>query len=253
MNRMLINENAFPVLTFHSVDNSGSVISVSPRIFRKLINRISEKGYKTLSLAEVVQRIISGKQLPSKHLAITFDDGFENIYKQAFPVLQEKGFCASVFLTTEYCGLKNNWEQQPPEIPILPMLTWAQVKEMSEYSFEFQAHTKSHKHLNQLPLEQAEIEIRESRTEIEDRLGYAADLFAYPYGSTSPEIVQLVKKHFKGAFSVKLDFIYPTSDIFLLPRIDMYYFSKYTTSPFFLSRSFKLYLKTRKFFREIRD
>lgn len=130
-------------------------------------------------------------------VVITFDDGFENIYHQALPILNDLYFQATVFLTTGYCEKKNNWPTKSSDIPILPMLKWKQIKEMASFGFDFQAHTQTHAYLTKLNPEQMKSELSGSKKEIEDRLGKSVDFFAYPFGSFNRGKDVLVRQFLK--------------------------------------------------------
>ena len=129
-------KQAIPILTYHSIDDSGSVVSVSVANFNKQMRYIRKKGYKTYCLLEMVNCIKRGDKLPYDGIVITFDDGYENNYKEAFPILLEYGYTATIFLTTGHCGKANNWASQHAYIPKFSMLTWAEIREMSRHENE---------------------------------------------------------------------------------------------------------------------
>lgn len=244
--------NKIPILTFHSLDNDGSVISFNPARFKKILTILKSKGYTAISLHDLIEWMDSKQSLESPAFVITFDDGFENLYHHAFPVLEEYGFQATIFLTAGYCGLKNNWHSQPSHIPLKPILTWDQVREMSKTVFDIQAHSINHPYLSQEPSEVVENEITGSKKMIEDKIGKAVDFFAYPYGDYNDLVYKLGSIHYQGACSVDLNFTTVNSDRYLLERIDMYYFSFWATTGLFLSPLFLPYLRLRKTLRAIK-
>lgn len=61
--------------------------------------RLYENGYKTLSLLEAVACVHQGVPFPDRSLVITFDDGYQTVYDEAFPVLQHHDMSATVLLT----------------------------------------------------------------------------------------------------------------------------------------------------------
>src|SRR5689334_25090075 len=91
--------SAFPVLTFHAVDDRPSVISFSPALFERGMRFLHEAGYRTLNLVDVAESMRKGLSFPERSLVITFDDGYRSVYEQAFPVLQRYQMTANVFLT----------------------------------------------------------------------------------------------------------------------------------------------------------
>lgn len=90
---------SLPILTFHALDEGPSVISFSPRLFRRGMARLHDSGYRTLSLLEAVDRLRRGAPFPNRPFVITFDDGYQSVYAEAFPVLQRYGMSATVFLS----------------------------------------------------------------------------------------------------------------------------------------------------------
>ncbi len=242
---------ALPILTFHSIDTSGSVISISPSKFRKLIEKLKELGYKSLTLEDVIAWLKGVKEISERSIVITFDDGYENFYYHAFPILEDFGFKATLFLTTGYCGGCNNWPTQITNIPNLPMLGWEHVAEMARHDFDIQAHTRTHPVLSELPLNKVREELYATKVDIEDRLGQEVKFFAYPFGKLNSYVYEMVCQYFEAACSTRLDFVHLTSDRYLLERIDMYYFSGIFTSKIFTTSLLNPYLLLRQFIRNM--
>lgn len=242
-----------PILTFHSIDTLGSVLSFHPKQFRKILANLRDKGYTSISLYDVCDWIDGRKSFDSPVFVITFDDGFENLYLNAFNILEEYGFRATIFVVSGYCGLKNDWPSQPRNIPIMPILTWEQVNEMSKSVFDIQAHSMHHSFLSQESLETIEKEITGSKKMIEDKTGKPVDFFAYPYGDYNDLAYNIVSANYKGACSVDLSFASINSNRYVLERIDMYYFSSSMTKSLFPSFAFNPYLKLRKFLRHLKS
>jgi peptidoglycan/xylan/chitin deacetylase (PgdA/CDA1 family) len=164
------------------------------------------------------------RQVPDS-LAITFDDGFRNFYELAFPVLSQFRFPATVFVVSRYCGKQNNWPSQPARgIPVLDLLRWSELQELSRNGVTLGAHSLSHPRLTLLPESQAEAELRDSKAEIEDRTGQAVDTFAYPYGDSNRAVRKLAQRYFGIACGTELQAVSQASDWLDLPRIDAYYF-----------------------------
>jgi peptidoglycan/xylan/chitin deacetylase (PgdA/CDA1 family) len=241
-----------PILTFHSIDSSGSVISVSPARFERILRGLKQKGFRTLCFDEVIDWLQGQQVLTAPSVVLTFDDGYENLYSEAFPLLQELEFKATVFLTTGYCGKTNQWPTQIAGIPPMPMLRWEQIKEMAQAVFGFEAHTQTHPALTQLPVETARKELAECQLDIEDRLGKKVRFFAYPYGKISDGVYELAREYFDAACSTNFGFTDLESDRHLLERIDMYYFSGMLSSTVFGSPFYRRYLRLRQLIRNAR-
>src|SRR5689334_22059807 len=109
------------ILTYHSLDRSGSVISIQPEVFSRQMAFLAESGTPVVPVSAVRKTTCA--------VAITFVDGFRNFYEAAFPVLRRYGFAATVFVVSGYCGKRNDWPTQPRNsgIPTLDLMAWNQV------------------------------------------------------------------------------------------------------------------------------
>ncbi len=244
--------NSLPILTFHSLDDSGSPISVAPDRFGRLMTALKAHGFHTVSLPDAVHWIRDRAALPERAIVITFDDGYESTYTIAYPTLRDLGFSAAVFLVTDHCGRMNNWPMPVARIPDLPMLTWDQVGEMGDSVFAFHAHTRTHPDLRGASTQRITDEALGSREAIEARTGRTADFFAYPFGHFDSRARLVVSRYFSGACGVTLDYATPASDVYALERIEMYYFSGRYTSAMFTSAVRDRYLSIRRFLRQLK-
>ena len=207
------------ILTYHSLDESGSVISVRPERFVRQMEALAASGLKVIALPQL-------RSTPPPCLALTFDDGFENFAEQGVPVLARYGFPATVFLVTSHCGARNDWPSQRPGIPVLPLMDWPRIRELSRAGVDFGAHTATHPDLTRLAEARARDEILSSRRRIEDAAGCAVACFAYPYGAVSEPVRAIVAEHFQVGCSARLGYVTPASRPEALERLDAYYLSR---------------------------
>jgi peptidoglycan/xylan/chitin deacetylase (PgdA/CDA1 family) len=154
---------------------------------------LRQNDYQVLSLSEVVQHLLSCTPFPPKSLAITLDDGFRDNYDQAFSILEQNEFTATIFLVTSYIDTDRLPTLTRTDYVPTP-LTWDQVKEMYEHGIEFGSHTLTHPMLSQVPLDQVRREVAESKRVIEDRLGTEVRFFCYPRGDFSAAVQQVVQE-----------------------------------------------------------
>lgn len=182
-----------PILTYHSVDDSGSVISISPECFRKQMKYLRCKGYQSISLPELVDYLQTDGVVPQKLVIITFDDGFMNNYETAFPILRDCGMTATIFVVTDLIGKLCTWGTLEG-FPETPLMSWTEIKEMHRHGIDIQPHSCTHPRLTALAEDQVFDEVLRSKQEIEQTLGKQAGVFCYPYGSFDSKVISIVKR-----------------------------------------------------------
>ena len=157
--------------------------------------RYLSKVYNPISLARMSQHIQNGTSLPSKAIAVTFDDGYQDNYENAYPILTKYHIPATVFLTTGFIGTGEipRWDKEYYKADKALMLSWEQVREMSDSGISFGSHTLTHPFLTRIPQKQAQREIYLSRNIIEQQIGKPVTTFAYPGGNFDSETKEIVK------------------------------------------------------------
>jgi peptidoglycan/xylan/chitin deacetylase (PgdA/CDA1 family) len=239
------------ILTFHTIDGQSSATSFSPQVFQRSMAKLSEKGYRTLSLVQVANCLRRGVPFPDHSLVITFDDGYQSVYDEAFPVLQRYGMSATVFLTVGRKGLRHPTDRLP-SLHGRSMLAWREIREMQRWGIDFGAHTLTHPDLSRLSTEQIETEIRESKAIIEEALATPVTCFAYPYGRYEARSHEIARRHFVAACSDSLGLVTATSDPHALERVDAYYLRTDALFDLMLSGLFPWYIGGRSLPRLIR-
>ena len=111
----------------------------------------------------------------SKRVVITFDDGYQDFCTEAFPVMKQCGFSATVFLATDRI------KDAPLRLEGVDYLTWREVRELHEEGIRFGSHTVTHPDLRSLGPDQIDYELAFSKDTIEQRLGTPIESFAYPF------------------------------------------------------------------------
>ncbi len=253
MNNPHDKDRRIPILTYHSIDDSGSVVSTSAQKFREQVRHLSEEGFRVMTVGEVVACLRNDTPVPERAVSIAFDDGYGNVFTDAYPILQEYGFTATVFLITDYCGRHSDWPGNLPTLARRPLLSWPQIGEMRQNGIEFGAHTRTHPDLTLLARPQLVDEISQSKSEIEDRTGSAVKTFAYPYGRHNNEVRAVVQEHFDGACSTDLGRVGLGSDLYLLRRFDMYYLSRPSLFRKLETAELNAYLQLRQALRGLRQ
>ena len=172
-----------PILMYHHVgvpSGKWRLNTVSEKSFEYQMAFMKRHGFQVISFDDLVDGIKKGRAFTRNNVVIQFDDGYEDNYKYAFPILKKYGFPALVFLVSDKIG--------EPDF-----LTWEEMKEMEKSNFLAGAHTRNHAYLPKVPLSQAKDEIVGSKKVIEDHLGHNIDYFAYPTGGFNEDIKNIVK------------------------------------------------------------
>ena len=243
--------NSFIILTFHALDELGAVTSFSPHLFKQGMAELHERGYKTLSISDAVEYPRRDTAFPERSFAITFDDGYQSVYEEAFPILQRYNFSATVFLTVGANGKPADTERFPPMCE-RSMLNWREVKEMHRNGITFGGHTLTHPDLTLLPNEQVEAEVVGGKVAIEDALGTPVDTFAYPFGRYNKRCRELVSHHFVCACSDRLGLFRTGSDLYAMERVDAYYLRTERLFRMMLTNVFPWYVRARAVPRRLR-
>ncbi|HEY9734084.1 MAG TPA: polysaccharide deacetylase family protein [Drouetiella sp.] len=212
-----------PIITYHSIGTLNPVLDTPTERFEQHLKAFFERGYKTITVSNLVQLMKAGTPLPEKTFVITFDDGYRTFYTDAWALLKRYGFNATVFLITDFCGKDNQWIGQPASVPRAPLMTWDEIEELASQGCEFGGHTQTHRPLSTLSPQSLQEELVKSRAKIEEITGQSAAIFAYPYGDTSGDAIAAVQEHYEGAVSTDLGICKKNSNKYLLPRIDSYY------------------------------
>lgn len=175
------------VLMYHKVGTppEGSQLKklwVSTDMFRRQMAYLAGHGYHAITFKDLYLHWDKNVPLPPNPVLITFDDGYANNYEQAFPVLRDFGFKATLFVVVQTVGWDNRWHDPKTETRI-NMISWPQLKELQKAGWEIGSHTMSHSNLQKIELKEVKIEMEKSRAVLTEFLNEAPDTFAYPYGS----------------------------------------------------------------------
>ncbi len=150
--------------------------------FRQHMDYLASNGYNVVSLNDILDHQTGKVKLPHKSIAITFDDAYEDNYKNAYPVLKERGFTAAIFAVAGLVGGTNKWDEEHGW-PVARLMDWKQIIEMSENGITFGSHGMTH-----IPLKKPKLmprlykEIKVSKDVIESKLRKPVDFFCYPFG-----------------------------------------------------------------------
>ena len=185
-----------PILCYHRFGTStattgwGGKMTVSPSNFAAQLDWLARNDYHVIRLAQL-QAFLDGKQaLPKRSVVITFDDGYETVYRHALPLLRKYNFPATLFVYTDFIGAGD-------------ALSWAQLQELSASGLvSVQAHSKTHRNLIERTTgepddryrQMLELEARAPREAIERKLPGSVRQYAYPYGDANEMVLDVLAR-----------------------------------------------------------
>lgn len=176
--------------------------NVTPERFRQQLTGLLARGYQAWPLKTVLNFHRAGIAIPSRTFVVTFDDGYENLYHQAWPVLCELGVPATVFLATAYLDSDapfpfDDWSAAgSPDVAVEAWkpLTSAQCREMLEHGLiELGCHTHTHAVYRGRPEVLAQ-ELVISQEMLHTHFGVTEATFSFPYGITGPDLIAAARR-----------------------------------------------------------
>jgi len=212
------------ILTYHSIDPSGSPISIDRDAFAKHVDFLASSKVDVVDVEELLAR--TGERTDERDaLAVTFDDGFVNFAAEAWPLLRAARIPTTLFVPSQRVGSDNRWEgRDEPGIPTAPLLGWDELRSLVGEGLTIGSHSRTHAHLDRLDGAEIEREVSQSALEIESELALRPRVFCYPYGDHDDRTVACVAKHYACACTTRFDVLGAAEGPFRLPRLDAYYY-----------------------------
>ncbi len=201
------------ILNYHKIDNTFISLAVRPDDFDTQMKYLSENGYHTISPDELYESLAGTGELPDNPVMITFDDGYEDNYVNAYPILKKYGFKATIFVVTSFLDKNKKG-----------YMSWDQAREMDANGISIQSHTVDHKSMTDLTDDQLRMELVDSKKKAEKELGHPVNYMAYPTGTYNLHIAQMVKEAgYKAAFTIKYGNVDKASNIYALERVPIFH------------------------------
>jgi peptidoglycan/xylan/chitin deacetylase (PgdA/CDA1 family) len=178
---------AFPVVVmYHRVDVSAppdrisQKLTVSPAQFADELRSIHQMGFRTIGIAELARDMTTG-QAPERAVLITFDDGYSDQFRYAFPILQRFGDSATFFVNVGTIGTPHH-------------LTWADVEAMSKAGMSIECHGVDHVNLASLGLAAQTYQIGECVRTLAAHVQGSVLAYAYPSGGFDARTIELERR-----------------------------------------------------------
>jgi peptidoglycan/xylan/chitin deacetylase (PgdA/CDA1 family) len=169
-------------------------LSVTPDNFRQQMEWLKANGYETISLYDLIYALnIGWPHLPDKPIILTFDDGYQDNYENAFPILRDLGFTGTFFILTDVT------DRSEPGY-----MTWPMLKEMSEAGLNIEVHGREHLEMSDRDQSWLVYHLLGPAQTIEANLGYEPRFIAYPSGKYDSLTISVAQEEgYWGAVTTK--------------------------------------------------
>ena len=229
-----------PVLAYHKIDVGFElgVNCIAPRTFERQMRFLAEQGYTAITVDQLVDACSdagdrnrdtrerdydsAAVKLPLQPILITFDDGYENFYTHAYPILKAHHLTATVFVLAGYIGELNTWDVRL-RLKRSRHLNREQIQTLFGDGIGVASHGMYHRFLTHCHPAKAKRELEDSKSVLEEILNHPIHSFAYPYGSVNAKVVELVKSAgYHIAFGLNPSQELKPSSMYCFPRIAIY-------------------------------
>lgn len=173
-------------LLFHSVNsnNENGLSHISVEKFESFLIELNDSDITSCTISELE----SYKN--SKAIALVFDDGFEDFYHNALPLLKKHGHNATVYPVAKSIDHNFSWDLYSNR----PQLSSEQIKELADNDIEIGSHTYSHPDLTRLSDQNLEMELTKSKVTLEKIIGKKIKSISFPFGSWNERVWDLAKE-----------------------------------------------------------
>lgn len=205
-----------PILMYHHIsdnsrwpnDDRKKRLTVQPEQLAEQLDYLQRAGYTTITLDDLVAALQTGAALPEKPVILSFDDGYQDFYTNAYPLLQRYGAKATIYIIS-------GWVGQPD------IMTWDELRELAASPLiTIGAHTRTHPQLAKHSAGRSWEELAGGKADLETRLRITVRHLAYPSGSyNATTITQSQQVGFVTATTVHYGIQERADKLFELPRV----------------------------------
>jgi peptidoglycan/xylan/chitin deacetylase (PgdA/CDA1 family) len=179
------HDRTLTILGFHKIGKPApggweSWYYISEETFSNYLQYLHDHRWHVIDVAAFLQGLDAPDSLPDRAVLITFDDGYQSVFRDALPCLRRFGYPAVSFVPTAFIGGTNSFDNgmEPEEI----ISGWDELRELEESGVSIQSHGVTHRMLSKLSPQEQIDEFRRSKTVIESGLAKPVDIFSFPYG-----------------------------------------------------------------------
>lgn len=207
-NTVYAAENAI-LLMYHRVgDGRYPSTNIDLNQFQAQLAYLKEERYHVWPMDKIINYLSDAKALPEKTVGISFDDAYQSIYDNAWPLLKKYGYPFSLMVAT-----------YPVDQRFRDMMTWEEIKILHESGVLIGNHSDKHAHMTTLTEAAMKEDIKRAEESFKIHLDFKPTLFAYPYGEYDNRLRAIVKDMgFKAAFGQQSSVAWKYSDKWSYPR-----------------------------------
>ncbi len=185
-----------PVLMYHRVSDKGPAAldrwRVSPETFREQMRRLRSLGCHAVTSQDLIRHRNRGEPLPGRPVLISFDDGYADFARHAWPILQRCDLTAEVFVVTDHVGAAAQWDAAAG--PPAKLMNWSVLRRISAEGVHFGSHMAGHARARELSTDTLLAEAVRSRAILQQELQTPIRSIAAPYGDIDDRFLWAVEK-----------------------------------------------------------
>jgi peptidoglycan/xylan/chitin deacetylase (PgdA/CDA1 family) len=205
-----------PILLYHRIaeppspNSSDARYYTPPEAFTWQMQALKDWGYTSIPISLLVTAITKGALLPPRPVVISFDDGYETVFENAYPIMKELGFTGLMYIVGEYVGAQG-------------YMSIENLVVLSEKGWEIGSHSMTHPHL---PANHDIVyfEAGQSKNILASEIGVNILTFAYPYGEMDGFVVDKVAEYgYLAAVGLGTQYTHSMDTLYYLSRIEVRY------------------------------
>lgn len=205
-----------PILMYHyiSAPPAGADIyrrdlSVTPALFESHLKYLTDAGYHVITLDDLLYALAQGRELPAKPVILTVDDGYEDNYTNAFPLLQKYNMVGHFFIISDFVNQERTG-----------YMTWAQIEEMAAAGQRFGSHSRDHPSLKGQSDDYLVWQALGGKEALEEHLGQHPRWISYPAGQYDDRTIAVYKSAgYWGGLTTQQGATHTLDGIFELKRV----------------------------------
>ena len=212
-----------PILMYHEIstrpDPRYRKYTLTPQELDRQLDWLRAQEYHAVTMDDVLAAWRGTRALPTRPVAITFDDGGRDCIEHAVPALVARGFTATFYIVAGVVGGPMRWLR--PEIGFeLQAADWPALWAAEQAGMHCEAHSMTHPRLGRIDAAACRDELARGRAMLEDGLGHAVTHLAYPFGSFSPETRTIARETGYATACTTVEAIAsPVDELLALPRV----------------------------------